>query len=149
MPLKEVQSAGSPTIASTTLWPIWTKTCTARGRVGLGLHGLVDDPEVTASRHTTVYCRKWAPDLERDPVHRVLDRIQIVFPLLMFAGLFAVGGLPWLIWGGFVRSVLVLHTTWLVNSATHVWGYRTYADPRSLDESLVGRTPDFRRGMAQ
>jgi fatty-acid desaturase len=46
---------------------------------------------------------------------------------LMFAGLYAVGGLPWLVWGGFVRSVLVLHTTWLVNSATHVWGYRTYA----------------------
>jgi fatty-acid desaturase len=84
-------------------------------------------PEVTASRHTAAYCQKWAPDLERDPVHRVLERIQIVFPLLMFAGLYAVGGLPWLIWGGFVRSVLVLHTTFLVNSATHVWGYRTYA----------------------
>jgi sn-1 stearoyl-lipid 9-desaturase len=83
-------------------------------------------PEVTASRHTTPYCQKWAPDLVRDPVHRVLERIQIVFPLSMFAGLFAIGGLPWLIWGGFVRSVLVLHTTWLVNSATHVWGYRTY-----------------------
>jgi fatty-acid desaturase len=46
---------------------------------------------------------------------------------LMFAGLYGAGGLPWLVWGGFVRSVLVLHTTWLVNSATHVWGYRTYA----------------------
>jgi fatty-acid desaturase len=44
----------------------------------------------------------------------------------MFAVLYAAGGLPWLIWGGFVRSVLVLRTTWLVNSATHVWGYRTY-----------------------
>ena len=84
-------------------------------------------PEITASRHTTAYCQKWAPDLELDPVHRVLDRIQIIFPLLMFAGLYVVGGLPWLVWGGFVRSVLVLHTTWLVNSATHVWGYRTYA----------------------
>jgi fatty-acid desaturase len=84
-------------------------------------------PEVTASRHTTAYCMKWAPDLEFDPVHRVLDRIQIVFPILMFVALFAAGGLSWLIWGGFVRSVLVLHTTWLVNSATHVWGYRSYA----------------------
>ena len=34
--------------------------------------------------------------------------------------------MPWLVWGCFVRSVLVLHTTWLVNSATHVWGYRTH-----------------------
>ena len=34
--------------------------------------------------------------------------------------------MPWLVWGCFVRTVLVLHTTWLVNSATHVWGYRTH-----------------------
>ncbi len=82
-------------------------------------------PDVTA-RHNPDYDRKWAPDLYRDPVHRVLERFQLVFPLLLFAGLYAVGGLPWLIWGGFVRSVSVLHTTWLVNSATHVWGYRSY-----------------------
>jgi len=25
--------------------------------------------------------------------------------------------------------VVVLHTTWFVNSATHTWGYRTYATP--------------------
>ena len=42
-------------------------------------------------------------------------------------GLYAVGGLPWLVWGGFVRSVLLLHTTWLVNSAAHLWGSRPYA----------------------
>ena len=34
--------------------------------------------------------------------------------------------MSWLVWGGFVRSVLVLHTTWLVNSATHIWGYRSH-----------------------
>ena len=34
--------------------------------------------------------------------------------------------MPWLVWGFFVRSVLVLHSTWLVNSATHVWGYRSH-----------------------
>jgi stearoyl-CoA desaturase (delta-9 desaturase) len=82
-------------------------------------------PDIHA-RHTPEYYRKWAPDLARDPVHRVLDRLHFVFPLLMFAGLYVLGGLPWLIWGGFVRSISVLHTTWLVNSATHVWGYRTY-----------------------
>ena len=70
--------------------------------------------------------RRWAPDLYRDPVHRFLDRFHFVFALLMFAGLYALGGLPWLVWGGFVRSVAVLHSTWLVNSANHLWGYRTY-----------------------
>ena len=34
--------------------------------------------------------------------------------------------MSWLVWGGFVRTIFVLHTTWLVNSATHVWGYRTH-----------------------
>jgi fatty-acid desaturase len=44
----------------------------------------------------------------------------------LFAALYAFGGMSWLIWGGFVRTIFVLHTTWLVNSATHVWGYRTH-----------------------
>ncbi len=82
-------------------------------------------PEV-ARTHVPEYYTKWAPDLARDPVHRVLDRFHFTLPLLMFAALYAAGGLPWLIWGGFVRSCLVLHSTWLVNSATHVWGYRSY-----------------------
>ena len=83
-------------------------------------------PDVT-SMHTPEYMQKWAPDLAADPVHAFLDRFHWVVPLLMFALLYALGGMPWLVWGGFVRSVLVLHTTWLVNSATHVWGYRTHA----------------------
>jgi fatty-acid desaturase len=44
----------------------------------------------------------------------------------LFVALYAFGGMSWLIWGGFVRTIFVLHTTWLVNSATHVWGYRTH-----------------------
>ncbi len=67
----------------------------------------------------------------------------------MGVALYALGGLPWLVWGGFVRSILVLHTTWLVNSATHIWGYRSHPDPRPLDEPLVGRAADLRRRLAQ
>lgn len=33
----------------------------------------------------------------------------------------------WLVWGVFVRTVLVWHITWSVNSLSHVFGYRTYA----------------------
>ena len=35
----------------------------------------------------------------------------------------------------FVRLVYVLHVTWFVNSATHMWGYRNYEttdDSRNL-----------------
>ena len=42
------------------------------------------------------------------------------------AVLFAVGGLPMLLWGTCVRIVFGLHATWLVNSATHMWGGRRF-----------------------
>jgi stearoyl-CoA desaturase (delta-9 desaturase) len=29
-------------------------------------------------------------------------------------------------WGGFLRVTLGLHATWLVNSATHLWGSRRF-----------------------
>jgi stearoyl-CoA desaturase (delta-9 desaturase) len=35
-------------------------------------------------------------------------------------------GASLLIWGVFVRTVVVWHITWSVNSAAHIWGYRTY-----------------------
>jgi stearoyl-CoA desaturase (delta-9 desaturase) len=77
-------------------------------------------------KHTDEYYKRWAPDLFKDPVHRWIDRYFIIFPLSVFALLYALGGMSWLIWGGFVRTIFVLHATWLVNSATHVWGYRSH-----------------------
>ena len=78
------------------------------------------------SEHTPEFSQKWCPDLYKDPAHRWLEKYHFVFPLLLFAGLYAVGGMSWLVWGGFVRTVFVLHSTWLVNSASHVWGYRSH-----------------------
>jgi stearoyl-CoA desaturase (delta-9 desaturase) len=34
--------------------------------------------------------------------------------------------MPFLMWGMFVRIVFGLHSTWLVNSATHSWGSRRF-----------------------
>lgn len=83
-------------------------------------------PDLTPAR-TPEYYERWAPDLARDPVHAWLDRWHIAFPVLLAVVLFAIGGMPWLVWGFFVRTVLLLHSTWLVNSATHTWGARPYA----------------------
>jgi stearoyl-CoA desaturase (delta-9 desaturase) len=44
-----------------------------------------------------------------------------------------------LVWGVFVRTVLVWHITWSVNSVTHLWGYRNYeTDEDSRNNILVG-----------
>jgi stearoyl-CoA desaturase (delta-9 desaturase) len=82
-------------------------------------------PEVTAL-HGGGYYEKWAPDLLKDRVHVWLDKYFIVFPIALGVVLYAIGGMPWLVWGGFVRTVAVLHSTWLINSASHIWGYRSH-----------------------
>jgi stearoyl-CoA desaturase (delta-9 desaturase) len=40
--------------------------------------------------------------------------------------LYVLGGWPFLLWGLCVRMVVAYHSTWFVNSATHLWGYRNY-----------------------
>jgi fatty-acid desaturase len=46
-------------------------------------------------------------------------------------------GLSLLVWGVFVRTVLVWHNTWSVNSVTHVWGYRNYETDESSRNNLI------------
>jgi stearoyl-CoA desaturase (delta-9 desaturase) len=44
-------------------------------------------------------------------------------------------GVSLLIWGMSVRMVAAYHSTWLINSATHLWGYRNY-DTRDESRNL-------------
>jgi sn-2 palmitoyl-lipid 9-desaturase len=69
---------------------------------------------------------KFGPDLTQDPMVRFFDKTFVLWSLGLGAVLYAIGGLPWLVWGLFVRTVCTYHSTWFVNSATHLWGYRNY-----------------------
>jgi stearoyl-CoA desaturase (delta-9 desaturase) len=71
----------------------------------------------------------------------------VFYALGMLVGLVASGtlaagvqmGLSALVWGVFVRTVLVWHITWSVNSLTHMWGYRNYeTDENSRNNWFVG-----------
>jgi fatty-acid desaturase len=73
--------------------------------------------------------RRYAPELVADPVHRVLNRLHVFPNILVGLALYAWGGWSLVIWGVFLRLVVTLNATWLVNSATHRWGYRTYQTP--------------------
>lgn len=78
--------------------------------------------------------RQYAPDLLKDPSLRLLDRTFLWWHLLLALIVFCTGLLVWdfrtgvsfVVWGMFVRLVYMLHVTWAVNSASHMWGYRTY-----------------------
>ena len=69
---------------------------------------------------------KYAPDLMKDRFYRVLNSWHWVPLVVLGLILLAVGGLPWLLWGVFLRVTVGLHCTWLVNSATHLWGRRRF-----------------------
>ncbi len=73
--------------------------------------------------HYRFYC----PDLCADGVIYFIDRTFIVWHFLTAGLFFWLGGWSWLAWGVFLRLVVVLHTTWMVNSVTHKFGYRNYA----------------------
>jgi stearoyl-CoA desaturase (delta-9 desaturase) len=75
---------------------------------------------------------KYAPDLGRDPFYRWLNTYHYVPLVIMGLVLLGFGGLSMLLWGVCVRVVAGLHATWLVNSATHLWGKRRF---RTRDDS--------------
>ena len=70
---------------------------------------------------------KYAPDLAKDPFHVWLNNYHWVPLIVSSLALLYFGGISFLLWGTFVRVTLGLHFTWLVNSATHMWGPRRFA----------------------
>ena len=80
-----------------------------------------------AQEHPPAVLNRYAPDLMRDRFQSWLNRLYIWPIVAVGLGLYALGGWPFLTWGLCLRVVLGLHATWLVNSATHMWGSRRFA----------------------
>lgn len=115
---------------------------------------LVKNPDLS---RLGIYDR-YARDVLRDPFYIALERnfSQFKILLIQFNLFFAVGfvtgwlrsgawgtsvtiAMSFVVWGVFVRTVLVWHQTWAVNSVTHLWGYRNYAtDEDSRNNVFVG-----------
>jgi stearoyl-CoA desaturase (Delta-9 desaturase) len=68
--------------------------------------------------------RKYAPDLAKRPFYVWLNDYHWVPMIGLAVLLFAIGGVRLVLWGICLRVVVGLHSTWLVNSATHMWGSR-------------------------
>ena len=97
----------------------------------------------TATSSIDMY-RRYARDVLEDPFYMSLEKrpiwiwIWLAHAALFFAVGFAIGwadagpmagvqfGLSLLVWGVLVRTVLVWHITWSVNSLTHLFGYSNY-----------------------
>ena len=65
-------------------------------------------------------------DLLRYPELRWIDDHEWIPIFAYMFGCWLFAGLPGLVWGFVVSTVMVLHATMLINSLAHVWGSRRY-----------------------
>jgi fatty-acid desaturase len=96
---------------------------------------------------------RYAKDILRDPFQKWLERNYGWIVMTHWAGFLGVGiaielalggdwmqaaqfGASLLVWGVFVRTVVVWHITWSINSVTHLWGYRNYATDEDSRNNL-------------
>jgi sn-2 palmitoyl-lipid 9-desaturase len=70
--------------------------------------------------------KRYAPDLERDPFYRWLNRNFLLLQIPLGIMLYLLGGWSFVWYGLIVRTVVLWHSTWLINSASHVTGYRSF-----------------------
>ena len=72
------------------------------------------------------YIPHFTKDLQKDPYYVWMEKNFLLLQVPLGILLLAIGGWSMVGWGIFLRLAVVYNVTWLVNSATHKWGYRTY-----------------------
>jgi stearoyl-CoA desaturase (delta-9 desaturase) len=80
----------------------------------------------TSQWHSKATVQKYVPDLLKDNFIVRVSALYWVTSVIAGGVLLAIGGWQMVLWGVFLRTVFGWHTTWLVNSATHMWGTRRF-----------------------
>lgn len=69
---------------------------------------------------------RFTKDIANDPFYQFCGKYFLPIQFALGGLLFLAGGWSFVVWGIFLRLVLVYHCTWFVNSATHKFGYRSH-----------------------
>ncbi len=69
---------------------------------------------------------RYVKDIADDRFYLICQNYFVLFQVVLGFIFYALGGWSFVVWGIFVRLVLVFHCTWFVNSATHRFGYRSH-----------------------
>ncbi|XP_022144458.1 palmitoyl-monogalactosyldiacylglycerol delta-7 desaturase, chloroplastic-like [Momordica charantia] len=67
-------------------------------------------------------------DLEKQAFYRFIHKTYLLHVIALAVILYVVGGIPFLIWGTFVRTVMLLHSTFMVSSICHKWGHQQWGN---------------------
>ena len=98
------------------------------------------------TNHNNVIMAKYAPDLARHKFYWVLNKYHWVPVVVTGLALLALGGLPMFLWGFCLRIVYGLHCTWLINSATHIFGKRRFETTDDSRNSFILAVLTFGEG---
>ena len=88
-----------------------------------------------AQHSDTARLARYAPDLGKDPFYRWLSTYHWVPLTVLGLALLAWGGWGMVAWAIFLRVTVGLHATWMINSATHMFGsqrFKTDDDSRNV-----------------
>ena len=88
-----------------------------------------------AQHSDTARLARYAPDLGKDPFYRWLSTYHWVPLTTLGLGLLYAGGWGLVSWAIFLRVTVGLHATWMINSATHMFGsqrFKTDDDSRNV-----------------
>ncbi|MGI8811343.1 MAG: acyl-CoA desaturase [Pyrinomonadaceae bacterium] len=80
----------------------------------------------TAQDHDRKTLQKYVPDLLKDKGQVLISRFYYVPIIISAIILFVIGGWTMVVWGVFARVVVGWHTTWFVNSLSHIYGSRPH-----------------------
>ncbi len=80
----------------------------------------------TAQDHDRTVLQKYVPDLLKDKGQVLISRFYYVPIIISAFILFAIGGWTMVVWGVAARVVVGWHTTWFVNSLSHIFGSRPH-----------------------
>jgi stearoyl-CoA desaturase (delta-9 desaturase) len=69
---------------------------------------------------------RYTKDIASDRFYRFCQVGMIPIQVVLGLVLYYFGGWSFVVWGIFVRLVVVFHCTWFVNSATHKFGYKSH-----------------------
>lgn len=69
---------------------------------------------------------RYVPDLYKDKTLMMFERTYAFWVFGSVFVFYALFGWAGVLWGVCMRMVISYHSTWFVNSATHLWGYRNY-----------------------
>lgn len=90
--------------------------------IGWLMHG-------SALSHDEPSIKRYAPDLLKDKFHVFISKYFFMTTIIAAVIIFLIGGWTMVLWAIFLRQVLGWHSTFLVNSATHLWGTRRFETP--------------------